>query len=177
MIAYAYDTNGYYLGTINLQPSPLQPGVFFDQPNSTKVQPPPCKDNEVLYWSGNSWEIKPDYSGKKYYSKSNRSEKTFERGEEFDSNYTDVFPLENESFQKWSESSNSWVIDEEAKTNQELLIRKSQIKRLLLESDYIELPSFLERKGVDVYNQWMTYRSDLRSAYHDPSLPIPEKPE
>ena len=55
--------------------------------------------------------------------------------------------------------------------------RQKQIQKLLLESDYIELPSFLERKGVELYNQWMTYRSDLRSAYHDSSLLIPEAPQ
>lgn len=55
--------------------------------------------------------------------------------------------------------------------------KQSKIQKLLLESDYIELPSFLERKGVDIYNQWMTYRSDLRRAYHDSSLLIPETPQ
>lgn len=55
--------------------------------------------------------------------------------------------------------------------------RQSQIKKLLLESDYIELPSFLQRKGEEVYNQWMTYRANLRAAYHDPTLPLPEAPQ
>lgn len=54
--------------------------------------------------------------------------------------------------------------------------RQKQIQKLLLESDYIELPSFLERKGQGTYNTWMTYRENLRLAYHDSSLPIPETP-
>ena len=93
-------------------------------------------------------------------------------------------PLENERFQKWDEVSVSWIVDEEVKALQQLQIRQSSIQirqssiqRLLLESDYIELPSFLERKGQEIYNQWMTYRADLRLAYHDSNLPIPEKPE
>ena len=67
--------------------------------------------------------------------------------------------------------------------NQEKLKQFSKLKRqkevipLLLESDYIELPSFLERKGQETYNQWMTYRANLRLAYHDSELPIPENAE
>lgn len=55
--------------------------------------------------------------------------------------------------------------------------RQSQIQKLLLESDYIELPSFIERKGQEIYNQWMTYRENLRLAYHNSELPIPEAPQ
>lgn len=176
MNGYRYDNDGYLIGKINLQKSPLEDNVFFELPSSTTIKPPEFKENEIPYWNGNSWEIKPNYNGKKYYSKIDKSEKSFEIGEEFDSNYTDVPPLENESFQKWNESSLSWVIDEEARNEFELQIRKSQIQRLLLESDYIELPSFLERKGSEIYNQWMTYRAELRSAYHDPTLPTPGVP-
>lgn len=57
------------------------------------------------------------------------------------------------------------------------LKKQKEIEKLLLESDYIELPSFLERKGTEVYNQWMSYRTKLRLAYHDQTLSIPEKPE
>ena len=55
--------------------------------------------------------------------------------------------------------------------------KQKEIQRLLLESDYIELPSFIERKGQEIYNQWMTYRENLRLAYHNSELSIPEKPE
>ena len=55
--------------------------------------------------------------------------------------------------------------------------RQSTIQRLLLESDYIELPSFLERKGQEIYDLWMSYRANLRLAYHDPDYPLPERPQ
>lgn len=55
--------------------------------------------------------------------------------------------------------------------------RQSKIKQLLNESDYIELPSFIERKGQEIYNTWIEYRTSLRLAYHNFELPIPEKPE
>lgn len=174
----AYQTNrGYYISKTECQESPLEKGVYLIPSEAIEIQPPEFKENEIPYWNGNSWEIKPNYSGRKYYSKIDKSEKTFEIGEEFDSKYTEIQPLENERFQKWDESSNSWIIDEEAKKQFELQIRKSQIQKLLLESDYIELPSFIERKGQEIYNQWMTYRAELREAYHDSTKPIPENPE
>lgn len=54
--------------------------------------------------------------------------------------------------------------------------RQEKIKNLLDKSDYIELPSFIKRKGESVYQQWISYRDLLRMAYHDQNIPIPEKP-
>lgn len=93
--------------------------------------------------------------------------------------------MENENYDtlKWlspePKPTKEFLDQEIIKYNNLLLTqqRQSQIQKLLLESDYIELPSFLERKGVDVYNQWMTYRAELRLAYHDSNILIPEKPE
>jgi antirestriction protein len=65
----------------------------------------------------------------------------------------------------------------ELKINKDTQQKQKESQRLLLESDYIELPSFIQRKGQEVYNKWMSYRSELRLAYHDPELPLPEKPE
>jgi hypothetical protein len=69
------------------------------------------------------------------------------------------------------------IINQEKIKEFNKLKRQKEILPLLLESDYIELPSFLERKGQETYNQWMTYRENLRLAYHNSELPIPEKPE
>jgi hypothetical protein len=178
MINYRYDNNNYYLGTVTLQESPLEQGVFFTQSNCTSISPPVVQQNEIAYWNDSNWEIRPNYSDKTYYSKIDKSQKKYEIGEtpvlEI---YTVVQPLENESFQKWNEETNTWIIDEDSKNEFELRIRQTNIQRLLLESDYIELPSFLERKGQEIYNTWMTYRANLRAAYHDSELPLPQAPE
>ena len=70
------------------------------------------------------------------------------------------------------------------KENYDLYFKEKQVKekqatiqKLLLESDYIDLSSFIERKGQEIYNQWMIYRENLRAAYHDTTLPIPEAPQ
>ena len=69
------------------------------------------------------------------------------------------------------------IINKDKLNEYNKLKRQKEVIPLLLESDYIELPSFIERKGVEIYNQWMTYRESLRLAYHDSELSIPEKPE
>jgi hypothetical protein len=55
--------------------------------------------------------------------------------------------------------------------------RQSKIQALLLATDYIELPSFLERKGQKAFQKMYDYRTALRNAYHNPAFPIPEVPE
>lgn len=174
MKAYIYDSENYFIGETLLQASPLEPGVYFEMASTTKITPPVLETNQVARWDGSKWSVIPDYSGKKYYSKSDKSEKSFAKGEAFDANYTELAPLENEVFQKFE--NDKWVIDEEAKKENELKIRQSKIQALLLATDYIELPSFLERKGQSAYDAMMKYRSELRKAYHDSSLPIPEVP-
>jgi hypothetical protein len=69
------------------------------------------------------------------------------------------------------------IINQEKLKQFNILKRQKEVIPLLLESDYIELPSFLERKGQEIYNLWMTYRENLRLAYHNIEIPIPEKPE
>lgn len=173
-----YQTNqGYYVSQTYCQESPLEKGVFLVPSECIEEKPPEVKENEIQYWNGNTWEIKPDYSNKTYYSKIDKSIKYFEIGEEFNNDYTDIPLLENERFQKWDEGSNNWIIDIDSKNNFELQVRQSNIQRLLLESDYIELPSFIERKGQEIYNKWIVYRDNLRLAYHNSQLPIPEIPQ
>ena len=77
----------------------------------------------------------------------------------------------------FNEKNNKWEIDIIKFEKYKLENKQTIIKQLLLESDYIELPSFLERKGQEIYNTWMTYRENLRLAYHDSSLPLPEAPQ
>ena len=176
MKAYIYDNQGFYFAETVLQASPLEPGVYFEQPNTTTVVPPILEVNQTAYWNGKGWEKKPDYSGKTYYSKIDKSEKRFEKGEAFDDNYTELAPP-SEPFQKWDEVGSKWILDVEKKTEFEKTQRLAQIQNLLLQSDYIELPSYLQRKGTTAYNMMMAYREELRTARHNSSLPIPTIPD
>ena len=177
MIAYLYDNNNYYSGMIALQESPLEPGVYFEQPNSTLIPPPQIEANKVQYWNGGSWEWKSNYSETIFYNKITREQKTYGIGELPDLQiYTEVQPLQNESHQKWDEDSLFWIIDIEAKQKIEADARRGNIQRLLLETDYIELPSFIQRKGEETYNNFVKYRETLRNAFKDLTISIPEMP-
>lgn len=177
-------SNGYFASKVNCQKSPLEKDVYLIPLGTIEEAPPPFNENEIPFWNGSSWEIRPDFSNKKYYHKETKEEKYFEKGQPFDSSFTFIAPIENENFQKWDEHLNSWIIDEDAKNennikieNYKIFKKQKRIRKLLLESDYTELPSFLERKGKETYDLWMSYRADLRLAYHDTDLPIPDPPQ
>jgi hypothetical protein len=57
MLAYAYDSNGYYLGTIERQPSPLEPGVFLMPAMATQIAPPAATATTEPKWNGASWDL------------------------------------------------------------------------------------------------------------------------
>lgn len=61
MIAYRYDSNGLYIGTIPCQPDPRatkEAGeeVYLLPANSTTVEPPQAKEGYSIVWNGEAWE-------------------------------------------------------------------------------------------------------------------------
>jgi cell envelope opacity-associated protein A len=55
--AYAVDENGYYLGEVERQPSPLEPGVFLLPRMTVEAAPPsPAVDQEAQFISG-KWQL------------------------------------------------------------------------------------------------------------------------
>jgi hypothetical protein len=144
----------------------------------TELEPTIENKNQRIVWQNNKWITLPDYSDITFFNKETRETKKYEVGENPDfQKYTLEKPIIDEFFQKWSESENKWTEDIELKKRNELAIRQANIQLLLDKSDYIELPSFIQRKGQSVYDSWMSYRTKLRLAYHDQTLSIPEKPE
>jgi len=57
MKAFSFDTDGFYVGEVNRQKSPLEPGVWLLPASSTDVQPPECQENEKAMWDGSEWII------------------------------------------------------------------------------------------------------------------------
>lgn len=166
MTAYLYDNNNYYLGTTTLQESPLETGVFFDQSNSTRISPPEFKENEIPYWNGESWEIKPNYSKITLYHKSTRKEKKYEIGETPDlDSYTEVVPLENERFQKFE--NDKWVIDEEAIAENEKKLRIMELRKLLLDSDFRMTTDYYKSMTPENQTYWEETRDSWRTELRD----------
>ena len=171
MKGYLYDNNGYFYGEVELQPSPLEPGVYFDQSSCTRTAPPKTKENQIACWNNESWEIRPDYSNKIYYSIMDMSEKRFEKGEGFEDNYTDAKPLENEKFQMFDDV---WIVDEKAKFHNEKQILINQAKTLLRESDWTQTIDNLRIRGRAWGDSWAYYRSELRRVVNEEIDVLPE---
>jgi len=57
MIAYQTNEYGIYVGDVNCQPSPREPGVFLIPAGAIEIEPPNLSENEIAIWSGNEWVV------------------------------------------------------------------------------------------------------------------------
>jgi len=57
MKAYFYDHQGFYVGIINRQQSPLEPGVWLMPASATTEMPPECAENQIQKWTGSQWIV------------------------------------------------------------------------------------------------------------------------
>ncbi|TGN20810.1 phage tail assembly chaperone [Leptospira idonii] len=157
--AYQFDLNGVFIGRVDAIESPKEPGNFV-LPNGAKfLEPPPdIEINECLFHDGSHWIVKPDYSGKPYYHRKSRAVRYFMQGEELDGNYTALQPLENEHFQKFT---NTWEIDEEAKSEHRKSIIRNIRNAFLSETDKYLLPDHpMESSIKEKYQEYRRYLRD-----------------
>lgn len=175
MIAYLYDEENFYYGIRELMESPLEPGVFGDLPFSTKEKPPEIKVNEIQYWNGTEWEIKPDYSNKTYYSKIDKKEKIFKRGEPFSNDYTDLKPP-IEVYYTWQ--NNNWKIDNLLKSKYEKENCKNEAKSKIAQSDWAVLPD--RSPMLNNLQDFIDYRNKLLeyilNPVENPIFPVEPQP-
>ncbi|WP_411821204.1 phage tail assembly chaperone [Leptospira sp. 'Mane'] len=157
--AYQFDLDGFLVGKVNAIESPKEPGNYVLPNGARFLEPPPdFNTNECLFHDGIVWMIKPDFSGKPYYHRKDRSVKYFVKGEELDGNYTSIEPLQNERFQKFT---STWVIDEDAKAENQKSILRSVRNSLLLETDKYILPDY--PLDASIKEKYLEYRQYLRS--------------
>lgn len=62
MIAYSYDSNHYYNGTVERQLDPLETAntgepVYLLPANATEIQPPDLTENQRAVWDGAAWIV------------------------------------------------------------------------------------------------------------------------
>lgn len=159
MNAYLYDEENFYYAIRELMESPLEPGIFGDLPFSTKEKPPEIQKNEIQFWNGTEWEIKPDFSGKTYYSKIDKSEKIFLKGEPFSENYTDLKPPELPESEYYTFQENAWKIDSNLKKQYDLKLCKNTSIGKLYRTDWTQLPD----RSIMIENlqDFIEYRNKL----------------
>ena len=61
MLAYQYDQNGIYRGTIERQKNPLSPDDYLLPAHSTPIEPPECSSPYRPRWNGTAWELVEDH--------------------------------------------------------------------------------------------------------------------
>jgi hypothetical protein len=159
MKAYIVDNNGYHIGERQCQPSPLEPGKFLIPGGCIEIPPIETGENEIAKWDGKKWVKAPDFSGNVYYSKTDRSEKRFQLGEEFDENYTEIKPL-HEQFQKFENG--KWIVDNDAKELHEKKVRIAELKQLLAESDFRMTTDYFASMNETDKSYWTDLRHDWR---------------
>jgi len=172
MIAYQLDSLNFFLNTVKCNIDPKNDTRYAIPKGAVIVGPPPIKENECQYWNDISWEIKPDFSGKVYYSKIDKSEKRFLKGESFDSNYTELIPPP-EIYIIWK--NNSWEVDETLKSEYLKNQCKAKAKSLISSSDW----SVLIDVNISNRSEFESYRAILRNLILNPvENPIfPTEPE
>lgn len=57
MIVYQTDSKGYFVGPVNADPSPLEPGVWLIPGGCVTTAPPDIAEDEGARWTGDAWII------------------------------------------------------------------------------------------------------------------------
>jgi hypothetical protein len=69
VLRYAYDQRtGAFVGQIEAQESPLEPGVILEPAFSTPTEPPAASAKTAARWTGVAWTIMPDHRGEVWFS-------------------------------------------------------------------------------------------------------------
>lgn len=166
-----------YYSKKGLQEKYFEIGESFDD-NYTDIKPINFDHNkEELMFENGGWQI----FNKVFFNKETKMEVIISKkdiNEDFVSKHVKIKPENNQDFQflEWNEAEQKWLVNQIKKEETLFKNRQIMIKQLLLETDYIELPTFQERKTAEEYQAYLSYRANLRLAYHDKNIEMPQKP-
>ena len=172
MIAYQLDILNFFLNTVECTKDPKNESRYVIPRGAVTVKPPTIKINECQYWNEKEWEIKPDFSGKDYYSKIDKTLKKFVKGESFNSDYTELIPPP-ETYIIWIDD--SWEVDQTLKSIYLKDQCKAKAKGLISSCDW----SVLIDVNISNKSEFESYRAILRNLILNPvENPIfPKEPD
>lgn len=168
-IRASIDKDGFYVGTVECQESPLEPGVFLIPANSAPLPAHPPQKGQLLRFQNNKWETLTDHTGKYYFHKVTGIPKIFEKGEAFDESYTDKTPSENLYIRNIFCGlflDNDWILDEEKKALVDKEYRIFQINEKLKEIDMKSIRPIRNNeidRIVELENEAEILREELRN--------------
>ncbi len=178
MTAYQTDVFGYYIGVVECQKDPLVADRYAIPAGATTIKPPEQELHKIARFDGNVWFLEPNYSGITYYSKQDKSEKTYDKGELPDFTlYTDIRPTSDLPYVVFDNTKNAWVEDPALKSEFQKMQCKKQAEYLIAQVDYVVLPD----RSVMVKNlqEVIDYRTVLFGLIQNPveNPAFPPKPE
>ena len=59
MLVYQTDADGYYIGPVEADESPLEPGVYLIPRLAVETEPPETEPGQRAYWNGSEWLLDP----------------------------------------------------------------------------------------------------------------------
>jgi len=104
-------------------------------------------DKDELYIEGS-------YYGTKYYIENSQP--------------VEMPPRPDSSYAEFDYATKQWFLNPESATR-EIKLKRQQ---LLVNSDWTDLLSAKTRLGDELYNQWQTYRQELRDITNQPGYPL-----
>ncbi len=111
--------NGVYIGTV-LYVLPHGVGI---PANATTVEPPICGADEVAVYKNGSWTVHENHVGKTFFRIPSGESITIAEIGPLPDDLTDVPPGD---FEKWDETSHSWVADQQRILLNEISLLESQ---------------------------------------------------
>lgn len=106
-----YQTNhlGIFIGAVEADESPLEPGVYLIPGGCVEIPPPAISEHKVAWWNGQAWQLVDYFGGVVVYSIDTGEARTLEGFEPLPAGYTLEKPGPN---QIWQDG--EWVDDIDA---------------------------------------------------------------
>ena len=153
-----------YLGEVDCQPSPLEPGQFLVPGGATTTEPPTAGEHQVPVWDGAVWTLKADYRGITYWHKTTRVQYTLQELDCYpDADWTDQDPAEVDlAYTKWDGDAGKWVYDSDAKAAADALASAREALAVLTSTDWYA--SRRAELGTEIPAEILEQRAAARAA-------------
>jgi hypothetical protein len=177
MKAYQTDILGYYIGEVDCQKNPLIENEYAIPAGATIIKPPNKQLHKISKFNGSDWILEPNYSDIKYYSKKDKMEKQYNKGEQPDFElYTDIKPTFYFPYIIFDNIKNEWIEDPKIKSEYKKIECELKAKELISKSDWSVLPDVKLINKIEFENYRSILRNLILNPIEDPIFPVEPNP-
>jgi hypothetical protein len=152
MQAYGYDPQTQeYLGPVECQPSPLEPGVALVPAHASMEAPPKAGEHEAAAWTRDGgWELRPDYRKVRFWHKQRPWDEFVieEIGVYPDPDWTDQDPVHVDLGRHVRWDGERWVYDAVSKAAADQEDANETARKYLKETDWYAIRQMETGKPV-----------------------------